>query len=124
MLGKTIAQHGVFFDDVDKHNSIALIKQAIKQGISNIVIADPHLCLKAAQKYAQKTIQSWAPDYKIIWEYFENNPTVCEQNIRQRIAKGDSRDVFTLLGLYSKQYYIPVTIKPRKVWKNNDESDI
>lgn len=117
ILGKAMSQGGVFLDDVDKHGGLEAIIRTVAQKVANIVIADPHLCLRAAQEYAKAKLQELAPDYEIIWDFFENDVVACENNIQHRISQGDERAVFALLRHYAKQYHIPAGVKPRKIWR-------
>jgi predicted kinase len=103
--------NGALLDDISKLGLEAL-KNSI--GAEQIVITDPFLCRESQRKLAEKHLAEIAPDYEVRWVFFENAPEKCLKNVAHR---KDGRIVEGFIKQLTKDYCIPIGIKPLEIWQ-------
>jgi len=70
------------------------------------MVADIDFCRKEALDEARTELAVGAPDTKLGWVYFENDPAGCEANIRSR-NRGCLQQELEYLRKYSPDYKVP-----------------
>jgi stage III sporulation protein SpoIIIAA len=108
-LGKELAKNGALFIDDVSIQGMEVVKEAIKNHIPSIVIADVFLCREKERQAVMKILQ----DYEIEWIFFENNPEKCLKNVA---ARDDGRKVEGLIKQLSKEYTIPPGTAVRTIY--------
>jgi hypothetical protein len=94
------------------------IKPFINQ---DLIITDPALCFEANREKAKQFFKEFAPNSKIDWIYFENNPEQCLINadIRNRtlrISMKPIRNVDSFIRNLHQFYTIPEGANVVSVW--------
>lgn len=85
------------------------------------IICDIDFCDSDSREDAQTCLQELVSDLEVEWQYFENNPEQCKQNIVQRSQK-ENREVdkeLDNLRRYAEKYQIPENTKILQVWRDN-----
>lgn len=111
----------VYIDDITIKNGLDDIEKAVNLwGAIHIVISDVFLCRAKDREYAIKKLKKIAPDYKLEWIFFENNPEKCLKNADYRNKQGDTRKIKNMIIDMSKQYTIPEGYVPLKIWQEKE----
>ena len=87
----------------------------------DLIITDPALCFESNREKAEEFFKEFAPDAKIDWIYFENNPEQCLINadIRNRtlrISMKPTRNVDSFIKNLHQFYTIPEGTNVVSVW--------
>lgn len=82
-------------------------------------VADIDFCKKESQDEADYYVRKCAPNAKIEWLFFSNDPEQCKRNAKVR-AEATPRDLkheIELIDYYSSQYHIPPASTIIPVWR-------
>jgi predicted kinase len=101
----------LLFDDLTV-SSLQEALTTLKQGKSCILV-DVYLCIEEKRKKAEKILQ--ATGAEIEWIFFENNPTKCLVNVRNRQIANDLREVGGSIDRFKKLYTVPEGVKAIKI---------
>lgn len=104
----------IFLDDMGVQNTLADLIRCTEQGYDTIIVADVYLCREESRKNALKRLAEIAPDYKVEWIFFENEPLKCLVNVDHR---NDGRKVKEMIRNLSKIYDIPKGVETKKIWQ-------
>lgn len=107
-LGKQLEGH--FIDDASLHG-IQIVKDAVRNRISPLIVADVFLCRDTERIHAIMTLSG--SNYDIEWIFFENNPEKCLANVHRR---DDGRKVEGLIRQLTKEYTIPIGATVREIY--------
>jgi hypothetical protein len=102
------------FDDISVTGDLPLLEAALDRG-EHCVVIEPLACLEGTRI----TLANWmkARSFSYEWEFFENDPQQCLENVRARKAQGDLRKVEKFIEYTSKDYHIPDYIEPLPVYR-------
>lgn len=91
----------------------------------DIIITDPALCFEVNREKAEELFKEFAPNAKVDWIYFENNPQQCLKNaeIRNRaltLSMKPKRNVDSFIRNLHQFYIIPEGANIVSVWGSNN----
>lgn len=106
MCDKKLFEDSIFFDDLIK---------SIKNNM-NIVISDVVFCVLDKLKYFEKKLSQYITQNFIVEKiYFDNNITLCKQNVLYRNRESKNREL-NIIDRFSKKYNIPDNSKIIKIY--------
>ena len=117
--GKTTAAkslcsyNDVLLDDIKNINDLYSALQFCSRSGGKVIITDPNFCISENRYKANEILKC----HTVNWWYFENDPVKCLNNVKHR---NDGRPVEESIKFYSKQYTIPETVTPSKIWQVTD----
>lgn len=106
-LGKAVSQNRTipFYDDCITEVEIWEQVEACLRNNNDCVLADPGFCISKYRDQLVEKISDLNKDAILTWIYFDNDPEVCIQNLKNR---SDGRIVSeTFARQFSKWYTIP-----------------
>jgi len=102
------------FDDISVSGDLPLLEAALDQG-EHCIVVETLACLEGTRI----TLTNWmkARGFTIEWEFFENNPQQCLENVKARKAQGDLRKVEKFIEYTTRDYHIPEDVEPLPVYR-------
>jgi len=92
---------------------------ALQDG-NNCVVADVAFCDEAHRRDAENVLRTEIVNLKFTWEFFANDRSACEANVRQRNSRGLEQDL-QCLESYSPSYHIPDGAVVHPVWREHHD---
>jgi len=111
-----LREHWLLFDDYkreafndcskfrDSRKFRALVS-ALRDGV-RCAVADIHFCKTEPREEAEDALREEVPGVSPYWQFFENDPVACEENIRHRNRDCLQKELENLQDL-SRAYHIP-----------------
>ena len=84
------------------------------------VVADIDFCNPVSRGQADSVLLSIFPEAEIVWQFFENDPSACEANIRRRGNAGVQEELCKLRK-FAALYEIPQGVNPLPVFRNTNQ---
>jgi hypothetical protein len=110
------------FEDCSKFGSslkfLPLIT-ALHEGLK-CVVADIDFCAADARNEAEIILRAGIPGLNLRWEFFANDRTACEANVRSRNRSCLQREL-DLIAKYSPSYHIPDGAVVLPVWRKHED---
>lgn len=103
------------FDDISVSGDLPLLEAALERG-EHCIVVEPLACLEGIRD----TLTNWMKKrgFELEWEFFENNPKACMDNVMKRTTQGDLRKVSDFIRYTTKDYYIPEGAKIIPVYQD------
>lgn len=112
----------LFLDDINiitqnQKSNLMLLLNEVKQNklIEHLIISDVFLCNQPTLDKCLEILEQTIPEAIIEPVFFENDLIACLNNIENRKANGDNRQVTQLTKQLSSQYIIPKNSNIRKI---------
>ena len=106
------------FEDCSKFRSsrkLNALLVAIRDGV-RCAVADIDFCDTAARSEAESILRAEIPGLDVMWEFFANDRSACEANIRTRNRPCLEREL-DLIAKYSPSYNVPEGAVVHPVWQ-------